>query len=184
MDPWRSLSAEFAKVVKRVEALERRSPFTNTGIAILPVLGGQRVTISDSGGADLLREDDGGLGAAWPLAPVPFAGISWPTWDSNSSASFTSVASAFSLKSSPQLLVTVRAICDGSAAGEVRLVCNGVQLGAAGVPNLSMTTATFGPSTPDGAIGSDLDLQVDTRVTSGAGRCYARVVAAQQWPST
>lgn len=168
-DPWRSLSSELGKIVRRIEGLERRVLFTGT--------------LADVNGGDLVRADPAG-GAAWPLAPVPFAGLSWPTWDSNDTATFASVAMGFSLKSSPQLVVTARAICDGSAAGEVRFVCNGVVLGTASVPNLSMTTVTFGPYTPAGAIGSDLNVQVDTRVTSGAGKCYARVISAQQWPST
>lgn len=186
-----------------IDTVMRRSPFANTGftatgpnsMALLrnngvPALvftdgpttnGVQRISLTDSDGMDLFREDVNGQGAAWPLAPILFTGVSWPTWDSNTGTTFVAVAEGYSQKSSPRVTVTFMAICDSTAAGEVRLMCNGAHLGAtATVPNLSLSRFTIGPIVVPGLMGDGLNLSLEARRVSGAGKIYARVVAAQQ----
>lgn len=186
-----------------IDTLKQRSPFANTGftatgpnsMALLrnngvPALvftdgpttnGVQRISLTDSDGMDLFREDTSGQGAAWPLAPIFFAGTSWPTWDSNNTTSFVTVAEGFSQKSSPRVALTAMAITDGSAVGEAQFVCNGLPLGEVTVvPNLSLTRFTVGPISVPGLMGDGLNLSLQVRSSSGAGKCYGRVVAAQQ----
>lgn len=145
----------------------------------------QRLRLFDSNGAPLITEDTSGNGAAWPLAPIPFAGASWPTWDNNPTTGWATVASALTYKSSSRLYTVANHIADGTAAGEVRLLANGTQLGpTATVANLAMGQTTFGtPAALPGAIGDPVTLELQARITTGAGKTYARVTAAMQWPS-
>lgn len=189
-----------------IETLKQRSPLANTGftstgpgaLALLrstgvpaltftdgPTTGGvQRITIADSDGRALLREDDTGSGAAWPLVPVPVPGTTWQTWDYTTAATFTTIAEGSTLKSSPGLTVTVVAIADGSAAGEVRVMAGAVQVGAtAAFPTASLTRFTVGPQLLAGVVGDPVTVTLQARVASGAGKCYARVVAATASPA-
>lgn len=145
----------------------------------------QRISLLDSNGTSLFAEDAAGAGAGWPLAPIPFGGMSWPTWDNNTTATFATVASAVTYKSSPRFVVAVKHICDASTAGEVRLMVNGTQVGATATSAaLTVNTATFGtPAALPGNVGDAMTINVDARVTSGTGKCYARVAYALQWSS-
>lgn len=140
----------------------------------------QRIRLADGNSVDLIREDSAGSGAAWPLAPIPFAGLSWPTWDSNNAVTWAAVSAAHTVKSSPRVVVTAQALTNGSAVGWVRLSLDGVPVGAQVlVPNLSMIVTTFGPFTVPGGIGDPLDFTLETRLASGAGNCYGRVTSAR-----
>ncbi|WP_374969927.1 hypothetical protein [Terrabacter sp. BE26] len=145
----------------------------------------QRIALADSDGKPLLAEDAAGSGAAWPLAPIQFRGLSWPTWSNNNGAAFVSIEAATTYKTSPRLYVSVQGICDSTAAGEMRLLVNGTQLGATvALPNLALTGSTFGtPAALPGAIGDGLSIELQTRVTSGTGKAYGRVLAALFQPS-
>ena len=145
----------------------------------------QRLRLFDSNGKPLITEDASGSGAAWPLAPIPFAGMSYPTWDSNNTIGWVTVASALTYKSSARLYAVANHIADGTAAGEVRLLANGSQLGpTATVANLAMGQTTFGtPAALPGAIGDPITLELQARNTSGSGKTYARITTAMQWPS-
>jgi hypothetical protein len=145
----------------------------------------QRLRAYDGSGRPMLAEDSSGDGVAWPVAPVPFAGLSWPTWDHNDSGTFVTVAEALTYKSSPRLFVRCRHITDGTAAGQVRLLANGEQLGTTvDVANLTLGVTTFGtPLALPGAVGDAVTLEVQARVSAGAGKTYARVTGALQWQS-
>jgi hypothetical protein len=95
------------------------------------------------------------------------------------------VQSATHYKSSPRAYIAAQAICDGTATGEVRLMCNGTQIGATtSLANLTMTNAAFGtPATLPGAIGDALTFTLETRVTGGTGKVYAKALTAMAWPS-
>ncbi|KJK10788.1 hypothetical protein UB45_17045 [Terrabacter sp. 28] len=146
----------------------------------------QRLRLFDSNGKPLITEDASGSGAAWPLAPIPFAGVSWPTWDNNATTTWTTVATALTYKSSARIYAVANHIADGTAAGEVRLLANSTQVGAtATVANLAMGQATFGtPAALPGAVGDPITLELQARNTTGTGKTYARMTAAMQWPST
>lgn len=145
----------------------------------------QRISLLDSSGYSLFTEDTSGTGAAWPLAPIVFAGMSWPTWDNNTTATFATVSSGVTYKSSPRFVIGVQHICDAATTGEVRLMVNGTQLGAtAAVAASAINSATFGtPAALPGNIGDSVTINVQTRVTSGTGKCYARVAYCLHWTS-
>ena len=145
----------------------------------------QIISLTDRGNKALISEDVSGAGASWPLAPIVFSDLTYQTWPSNTTATFTGVQTALQYKSSPRIYVSAQAICDGTATGEVRLMCNGIQVGATvAVPNLAFVSAAFGtPAAVAGAIGTTLQFSLDTRVTAGAGACRAKVFYAVAWPS-
>jgi hypothetical protein len=145
----------------------------------------QRLRLYDSNARPLLAEDASGEGSAWPLVPIPFAGVSWPTWDYNSTSTFTTVASALLYKTSARAYVICQHIGSDTATGQVRLMANGTQLGTtATVANLAQANTTFGtPLALPGAIGEPVTLEIQTRVASGAGKAHARVIGAHQWSS-
>lgn len=145
----------------------------------------QRIAIHDSNGAGLFTEDLAGAGAGWPLAPIQFEDLTWAGWANNTTGTFTAVQQAVHYKSSPRIYFAGQAIADGTAAGEVRLMCNGAQIGGTmALANLTMTNVGFGtPATLPGSIGDPLTLTLETRVTSGAGKAYAKALTAMAWPS-
>jgi hypothetical protein len=145
----------------------------------------QLISLLDRGGWAIVAEDKSGAGAGWPLAPIQFEDLTWATWSYNTTASFVAVQSAVHYKSSPRAYIAAQAICDGTATGEVRLMCNGSQIGATtSLANLTMTNAAFGtPATLPGAIGDGLTFTLETRVTGGAGKVYAKALTAMAWPS-
>jgi hypothetical protein len=145
----------------------------------------QRINLYDSNGASLFVEDKNGAGAGWPLAPVAFAGLSWPQWDSNNTATFTTVATALTYKASPRFVINVQHICDAGTSGEVRLTINGTQVGSTATSAaLTVNNTAFGtPAALPGNVGDPMTINVDTRVTSGTGACRARVTYCLQWPS-
>lgn len=145
----------------------------------------QYIGLYDRGGKSIVAEDLSGNGAAWPLAPIQFEDLTWANWANNTTSSFVAVQQAVHYKSSPRAYITAQAICDGTATGEVRLMCNGTQIGTtATLANLTMTAVTFGtPATLPGAIGDPLTFTLETRVTAGAGKTYGKVLTAMAWPS-
>lgn len=145
----------------------------------------QFISLLDRSGWAIVAEDKSGAGAGWPLAPILFEDLTWAQWAYNTTASFVAVQSATHYKSSPRAYIAAQAICDGTATGEVRLMCNGTQIGTtASLANLTMTNAAFGtPATLPGAIGDALSFTLETRVTGGAGKVYAKALTAMAWPS-
>jgi hypothetical protein len=145
----------------------------------------QTIGLYDRNGYAVAAEDLTGAGARWPLAPIQFEDLTWSNWSYNSSATFTAVQQAVHFKSSPRIYFTGQAVCDGTATGEVRLMCNGTQIGSTtSLANLTMTGLGFGtPATLPGAVGDPLTLTLETRVTGGAGKVYAKALTAMAWPS-
>lgn len=145
----------------------------------------QRINLYDSNGAALFTEDANGSGAGWPLVPIQFEDLTWAGWANNTTATFTAVQQATYYKSSARIYFAGQAICDGTATGEVRLMCNGTQIGTTTtLANLAMTNVGFGtPATLPGAIGDPLTLTLETRVTGGSGKAYAKALTAMAWPS-
>lgn len=145
----------------------------------------QRINLYDSNGAALMTEDANGAGAAWPLVPIQFEDLTWAGWANNTTATFTAVQQAVHYKSSPRIYFAGQAICDGTATGEARLMCGSTQIGSTvTLPNLSMTNLGFGtPATLPGNVGDGLTLTLQTRVTGGSGKAYAKALTAMAWPS-
>lgn len=145
----------------------------------------QVIRLLDRNGYLLIGEDPSGEGASWPLAPIQFVDMTWQNWPNNTTGAFAAVQSALTYKSSPRIYVACQAICDGTATGSVQLKCNGTAVGSAvAVPNLAFVGPTFGtPAAVAGSIGDALSLSLETMVTAGAGKCYAKVTAALAWPS-
>lgn len=132
-------------------------------IRIFPRAGAQAMVMDDA-------EEDGWLGRPWiphPL-PQPLVGSTWP---GTGSGSFDAVARSYSIRQHAHVLVFGYGYADGGGTtGEMRLTCNGNQVG----PTVTMASGGFGTldwrgSLGAGAWGDGLSWQVECRRTAGSG---------------
>jgi hypothetical protein len=92
----------------------------------------------------------------------------WTTW--TASTTFETLHMTRIRKQQPRLEVGVRASSDGAAvAGELRVLVNGVPLGATQAVGFAAAYYRFGPAAVAGADLVDLDVEIQARRTSAAG---------------
>ncbi|MFI6329851.1 hypothetical protein ACIBBG_16310 [Micromonospora chersina] len=135
----------------------------------------------DRGGNIVMSTDEAsGQGIARPWLPVTWAGSDFTQWPGTTSGSFASVCETAVPRQQPQLFVRVRHTTDVSGTtGELRLMCNGDQLGATASVGFVVNVTDFGPvPLPVGSFGEVLGLSVDCRRTAGTGVVRAMVTAS------
>lgn len=134
--------------------------------------GNTRVDIYDSGGRIIFGNDASSeQGLARPYIGGPFAAHRFPDFRySVTSPSFETVASYWVTKQHPKIRVTVRASMDTSGeTGELRVMENGVQLGATTAEAFAISTRDFGPASFAGDHMERRLVEVQGRRVSGAG---------------
>ncbi len=140
--------------------------------------------LNDSTGALAFATDpaNDGTGIFWPFMQAPFAPMTIALWPFNTTGTFTNVAQASSYRFSQAFTAYARLVCDsGATAGQARLLVDGVQVGSTATVGTSVTDGIFSGLT-GGLIRSPAFLQIQTRVTAGAGNCRAQVYFASWVP--
>jgi hypothetical protein len=128
--------------------------------------------------------DSSGVGLGRPYVPFHFYSARFTdTPQVTSSASFESLWLAYTYKTNPKMYVAASAGADVGTAGEVRVLVNGVALGSTGVVSSTPAAFTFGPSTIAGAVGDQVMVQIQARVTSGAGSIRVAPQVGTGFPS-
>lgn len=158
-----------------VEVLTYTARNAITGLPLMALQDnlGNVVTGGDSAGPN------GGI--FWPWLLIPFGGMTISQWPFNTTGSFNTIAQAGTSQASQRLFVECRTICDGGAtAGQVRLLANGNQVGSTVAVGTGVGDAAFnGLVTDYVGMGGYEFLEIQTRVTAGAGNCRAQAYQAQ-----
>lgn len=148
---------------------------------INPISGNPEIGMVDSTGFLVAASDHNGdgTGMLWPYMPITMAGMTISQWPFNTTGTFTTVSQGGGWKMSQQILVMCQTICDGGAtAGQARLLVNGHQVGSTAAVTTSIATAIFqGFVTADAPTDSEF-IEVQTRVSAGAGNCRAQPYVA------
>lgn len=156
-----------------------------TGSPVLTLEGSdperQFLAIRDGQGNIVFSDDAvSGQGLARPWLPVTWAGSDYTQWPGTTSGSFASVLETALPRQQPQIFMRIRHTADVSGTtGELRVMCNGVQLGATIPVTFTITTTDIGPvALPPGPFSSVMGLAVDGRRTAGTGAVRAMVTAS------
>lgn len=123
---------------------------------------------------------ESGQGIARPWLPINFAPSDYTVWPGTNQATFTSIWETAISRQQPKIVVTLLATTDVSGTtGEVRLTCNGTQLGSTISVAFLQAYHDIGPiALPAGNFGDEIDLKVEARVTAGTGLVRASVTKA------
>lgn len=133
----------------------------------------QPVRVFDRFGSVVFGDDTATGGIRSPqlpyLMPVDLGYTRGPQTDSSS---WTAIATSFNLMSNPRMRMYIDTAADSSTSGEVRVMVNGQQWG----PVVGSGTAfDYSDVIQDGlAFEQMFSVTIEARVTSGAGRVYAR----------
>ncbi|MFG3709222.1 hypothetical protein ACGF7U_31450 [Micromonospora sp. NPDC047670] len=139
------------------------------------------MAIWDREGNIIFSSDEvSGQGLARPWLPVTWAGSDWTQWPGTTSTTFAMVLETAVPRQQPRLFVRLRHTMDTSgASGELRLMCNGVQLGPTVAVGFAVGYTDIGPvALPAAAFGEIMGLSVDGRRTAGTGAVRATVTAS------
>jgi hypothetical protein len=116
-----------------------------------------------------------GVGLGWPWIPFSLAPMVIAQWPYNTTGSFVTVAQCVTNRASQEIFVEARVVCySGATAGQARLLVNSVQVGSTATVGTGVTDANFGPAAAAGNIGTNQFVELQTRVTAGAGNCAAQ----------
>lgn len=131
----------------------------------------QFFALYDRDGNIVLSDDtETGLGLARPYVPFFFYSARFTdTPQVTSSATFETLWLATAYKQNPISYVAAASVASAGTTGEVRVLVNGVQLGTTQSVTSTSAAHAFGPSLVTGDAFSTLTVQIQARVTSGAG---------------
>lgn len=130
------------------------------------------MVINDSKGNQAFVTDSGGDGTGiwWPQLPIVFGNMTISNWGSTSSGSFSTIHQAQVFAPSQGIYVVCRSIANsGATAGQARLLVNGSQVGSTASIGTSFADATFGPALHGVADLALCLIELQARVTAGAG---------------
>ncbi|MEU4595471.1 hypothetical protein, partial [Micromonospora aurantiaca (nom. illeg.)] len=150
------------------------------GTAAMSLFGGIFAVWDRQGNIVMSTDEASGQGIARPWLPVTWAGSDYAQWPGTTSAAFDSLVETLLPRQQPRLFARIRHTTDVSGTtGELRLMCNGTQLGATVNVAFLISTTEIGPLTlPAGGFGEVLSLTVDGRRTAGTGTVRAMVTAS------
>lgn len=150
------------------------------GAVAMSLFGGIWAAWDRQGNIVLSTDEASGQGIARPWLPVTWAGSDYAQWPGTTSGSFAQICETQVPRQQPKLFVRIRHTTDVSGTtGELRLMCNGVQLGSTVSVAFSIAYAEIGPvELPAGDFSDILSLSVDARRTAGTGAVRAMVVAS------
>jgi hypothetical protein len=111
-----------------------------------------------------------GVGLGRPYLPFVFYGARFSGDPSlTTSSTFETLWQAFTYKQHAAVYVAAASMADAGVAGEVRVLVNGVQLGSTQSVSSTAAAHAFGVAAVAGANMASLQVQIQARVTSGAG---------------
>lgn len=150
------------------------------GAVAMSLFGGIWAAWDRQGNIVLSTDEASGQGIARPWLPVTWAGSDYTQWPGTTNATFAAVCETAVPRQQPQLFVRIRHTTDApGTTGEVRLMCNGVQLGSTASVGFLISTMDIGPlPLPAGEFSETLGLSVDARRTAGTGAVRAMVIAS------
>lgn len=128
----------------------------------------------------LSTDEVSGQGIARPWLPIPFAPSDYIVWPGTASASFARVLEGSISRQQPKVDVLLSHTTDvPDTTGEVRLMCNGTQLGPTVPVGFVIAYTEIGPlELPDGEFGEILEFTIEARRTAGTGKVRAMVSSA------
>lgn len=128
----------------------------------------------------LSTDEVSGQGIARPWLPVTWAGSDYTQWPGTTESSFSPLVETAVPRQQPRLFVRLRHTTDASGTtGEVRLMCDGTQLGPTIAVGFSVGFTDIGPlPLPAGDFGEILGMSVAGRRTAGTGAVRAMVTAS------
>lgn len=128
----------------------------------------------------LSTDEVSGQGLARPWLPVTWAGSDFTLWPGTTGATFAAIAETAVPRQQPRLFARIRHTTDVSGTtGQLRLMCNGVQLGSTIAVGFSIGATDIGPvDLPPGNFGDILGLSLDARRTAGTGTVRGMVTAS------
>ncbi len=140
-----------------------------------------------AGNIVMSTDEASGQGIARPWLPVTWAGSDYTKWPGTTSGAFAVVVETAIPRQQPRIFVRVRHSTDVSGTtGELRLMCDGTQLGTTVPVAYAIDFSDFGPVDlpPSSAFGDTIGLSIDARRTAGTGAVRAMVTASwtQQSP--
>ena len=129
----------------------------------------QGIVVRDARGTVLLAEDvtAGGLARPWlniPMYPARSADLRQST-----SGTYETVWRGVTDIHNPRLTVSGWSVTAGGTTGNVQVLVNGALFGAPVAVSTSLTQFTVGPLTHGLPIGSDVTVEIQAQMTSGAG---------------
>lgn len=134
--------------------------------------GNQYLALWDRTGNAFVSDDtNSGQGMARPYLSGGFSAAKYQDFRySTTSATFETVAHQYVTKQQPRLRVRVQASMDTSGTtGEMRVLVDGVQLGATSSEAFAIATRDFGPNAIGGTHMQSVHVEIQGRVTSGSG---------------
>ncbi|OKI52848.1 hypothetical protein [Micromonospora sp. CB01531] len=150
------------------------------GNAALSLYDGVPAIWDNTGNIIFSSDEVSGQGIARPWLPVMWAGSDYTQWPGTTSGSFSMVLETAVPRQQPKLFVRLRHTTDLSGTtGELRLMCQGAQLGPTVTVSFAVNYTDIGPvALPAGNFGETLGLSVDGRRTAGTGAVRAMVTAS------
>lgn len=128
----------------------------------------QCLVIRDAKGNPLVAEDIAG-GLARPWGDIPMYAAKSGSWLTTTSASYEVLWRGVVDARNPKLAVSGWSLAGAGSAGNVRVKANGTVIGSASAVTTSTQQWTIGPLAHGVAIGSDLTVEIEAQLTSGAG---------------
>jgi len=139
----------------------------------------QYAAIRDRTGRAVFSDDVAGEGIARPWLQVGTpVSLETPTWPGTTSAAFVDVLAIGGIKQQPNLFCGGYAFCDAGTAGQIRVMANGVQVGATIISSPAGTIFAWSVTGPvTGAFDAALDVRVQARLTTASGANRIRAVS-------
>ncbi|MFD9124363.1 hypothetical protein [Kitasatospora sp. NPDC059571] len=128
----------------------------------------QGLVIRDARGNVLVAEDVSG-GLARPWGDIPMYPAKSTNWLTTTNASYEVLWRGVVDARNPKLAVSGWAVAAASSGGNVRVKVNGTVLGSPVAVTTTSSQWTIGPLAHGVAIGSDLTVEIEAQLTSGAG---------------
>lgn len=152
----------------------------NGGHAAMSLYDGIFAAWDRAGNIVLSTDEVSGQGHARPWLPIPFTGSDYTVWPGSTSATFQRIGEARVSRQQPKVYALLSHTTDTSGTtGEVRLLCNGTQLGPTISVGFVIAYANIGPlELPAGTYGDTLQFSVEARRIAGTGKVKATVAGA------
>ncbi|WP_158840961.1 hypothetical protein [Saccharothrix deserti] len=136
---------------------------------------GQAWSLFDPGGQVAVADDaDSGQGLARPYIPLPHNQTDWNVMPKTTSASFVTLDEVRYYKQHPRVNMSIKTGAAVGSAGEWRVLQDGA-VRASGTITASVITVAFASFAVTGSHLAPLNLDVQARVTSGAGPVSAHI---------